>query len=427
MIKELSVNQWSSSVLSRSLELIVGLSIFATVAAGGLVRHVASTSLVVLLAISFFYVRSWPKTWRQLTSAEQLVLIGFCLYVISAFLSYYNVSDDREYLKHLGKYARFLVIVPVYLLLSRLNLKLFPYILNGAIIAGPLYLGTALLSITDRPGFPAQGHYHHIIFGDTAMLSAIFMATVLFVMKTNKILKIALVISIICTLCASILSQARGAWLALPFCLVLLLYVAVHYKKIRIWMALIVPVLLAVAVVLTPAADIVSTRWQKAVDDIELYQSENKIFTSVGIRLAMWEVAVDVWKRYPIVGTGPGDFYLEMQSDKVQEKYEVRKVYKKMPVISSTHNIFMQSLATTGAIGFVVMCSALFVLPFRLFYMTRLKGDGINVVSLSGIVVLIAFAVFGLTESWILRAPMVSVFLIYIVTLMCAASREEDA
>ena len=411
------MSQWNLGVLPRSLELIVGLSIFSTVAGGGVVRHVASTSLVVLLVTSFFYIRSWPKAWQQLTSVEQLVLIGFGLYVLSAFLSYYNVSDVDEYIKHLGKYARFLAVVPVYLLISRFNLRLFPYMLAGAIVAGPLYIGAAIQSIAQNPGHPAKGYYHHITFGDMAMLSAIFMITVLLVMKTNKIMKIALVISIICVLYASVLSQARGAWLALPLCLGLLLYVAVHYKKIKIWVALILPALLVMVVALSPASDIVSNRWHKAVNDVVDYQSGEKIFTSVGVRLAMWDVAVDVWKNHPIIGTGPGDFDQEMQSD------EVQNIYKNMPAFSSTHNIFIQSIATTGTIGFVILILALFVFPFRLFYSMREKG-ALNVASLSGMVTLLAFAVFGLTESWILRAPMVSVYLIYTVTLMSTVSRE---
>lgn len=407
------VYQWYSGALSRPLELMAGLSIFATVAAGGLVRHVASTSIVVLLVASFFYVRSWPDAWRQLTSAERLVLSGFGLYVISAFLSYYNVSDDSEYIKHMGKYARFLAIVPVYLLISGMRLKLWPYLLSGAILAGPLYFGTALLAIAERPDFPAQGYYHHITFGDMAMLNAMFMTTLLVVMKMNKLLKIILLISVVCTFYASVLSQARGAWLALPFCLVLLLYAAVQYKNIRVWTVLIVSVVFVMVVVLSPAGDIVSSRWQKAVHEIEDFHSGGSHLSSVGVRLAMWDAAVNVWKDYPVVGTGPGDFDLEMRSDQVQ------KLYENMPANSSAHNNYFQALATTGAIGFIALCLSLIVLPFRLFY--KCNKENLNVAAISGMVTITAFAVFGFTESWILRAPVVTVYLLYFVTLATAA------
>lgn len=57
---------------------------------------------------------------------------------------------------------------------------------------------------------------------------------------------------------------------------------------------------------------------------------------------------------------------------------------------------------------------------------TGFKGEsGINVAALSGIIVLDAFAVFGLTESWILRSPPVSIFLLYFVTLATTASNKE--
>lgn len=419
MFTKMHVKQWYSGVLTRPLELIVGLSIFTTVAAGGVVRHAASTAFSVLLVISFFYVRSWPETWRQLTSAERLVLIGFGLYFISALLSYYNVSDEHEYINHLGKYARFLVIVPIYLLLSRANLKLFPYLLAGAIIAGPLYFGAALLSITERPGFPAQGYYHHITFGDTAMLAGLFLTTVLMIMKMSRVMKIVLLVSITCLLYSSVLSQARGAWLALPVCLFLLLVFAVRHSKINVRALVIALVIFGALLVMSPANEIISNRVQKAVNEIESFQNDNAYRSSVGSRLSMWHIAINTWYKHPLIGTGPGDFDLEMRAAKAEGLYLHNFEH------SSTHNIFFQALATTGTVGLVVLCFALFILPFRFFYKSERSSD--NVASYSGMVVLTAFAVFGLTESWTLRSPAVSVYLLYFVTLATTVSRKAGA
>ena len=282
MVQGLSINQWWCCALSRPLELIVGVPIFAMVAAGGVVRHVASTALAVLFVTSFFYVRSWPKTWRQLTSAERLVLLGFGLYVISAFLSYYNVSDEREYIKHLGKYARFLVILPIYLLLSRANLNLFPYLLAGAIIAGPLYFGTALLSITEKPGLPAQGYYHHITFGDAAMLNVVFLLAALVTWKTRPIIRAVMVVSIICALYASILSQARGAWIALPFCGALLFYLMIKRNKLKVKIVLPVLLLVVVVVGVSPVGNVMENRVKEAVHEVGSFVSGEKFACTIG-------------------------------------------------------------------------------------------------------------------------------------------------
>ncbi len=407
MTRGISIQQWWSGKCSKPLELIVGLFIFAIAAGGGAIEHVSSTSMAALFLVSLVYLRSWPSLWRQITADERLILLGFCLYFFSAILAYYNVNDEHEYIKILDRYARFLFIVPVYLLLSKADLKLFPYLLAGAIVSGPLYLGTAFMSLAENPDLNAKGAYHHITFGDIAMLSAMFLVTVLAVMKTGRIMKMVLVASIICLLYASLLSQARGAWLALPFCLLLLLPVAVRRGKVQMRTIVITLCILAAVVAVSPAKDIVSSRVQKAVHEIELFQSGENFGSSVGSRLAMWHVAINVWKEYPVLGTGPGDYDQEFEAS------QAKGLYKNNVVYSSAHNIFFQALATTGTVGFVLLCLALFVFPFRLFYKT--SQETLNVASVSGMVGIMAFAVFGLTESWMYRAPVVSVYLLYIL------------
>jgi O-antigen ligase len=300
-------------------------------------------------------------------------------------------------------------------LLSRADLKLFKYLLAGAVVSGPLYLSIALVSIAERPDHPAVGGYHHITFGDMAMLGAMFMTTVLVTMKTSKVMKIVLVISIVCLLYASILSTARGAWLAMPFCLSLLLGVGIHQGMIKLRTILVVLLMLGVAVVVSPARHIISSGVHEAADDIEVFQSGEKEMTSVGSRLGMWHVAVNIWKKHPVIGTGPGDFDLEMQASSDEGLYEELFAH------SSAHNIYFQALATTGTIGFVIMCFALVALPFRLFY--RANKGKVNVAAVSGMVAITAFAVFGLTESWMLRSPVIAVYVMYFVTLATSAKK----
>ena len=80
MTQGLLVKNRGSEVCSKPLEIIIGLSVLATAAAGGAISHVASTSMALLFIVSLVYIRSWPVLWRQLTSDERLVLLGFCLY-----------------------------------------------------------------------------------------------------------------------------------------------------------------------------------------------------------------------------------------------------------------------------------------------------------------------------------------------------------
>jgi O-antigen ligase len=306
--------------------------------------------------------------------------------------------------------------VPVYLLLARDGKQYFKYLLAGSIVSGPLYLGIALNSVASKSGLPASGYYHHITFGDAAMLNAVFLAAMLVTWKVRPVLKVVVAVSLLCALYASVLSQARGAWLALPFCGALLFYLTLKSYQVKI--KIVVPVLLLVTAVIavSPAGKVIESRVIEAAHEIESFASGEKVDTSVGGRLAMWDIALEVWREHPVLGTGPGDFDQEIMCRQSQG------IYPSIDVHASVHNIYLQALATTGTVGFLILCFALLIQPARVFY--RASPGRLTPAKLAGLMVIVAYAVFGLTESWILRAPAVSMFLIYLITLSVAASRE---
>ncbi len=412
-----SIKAWYAGVVLKPLELIIGVPVIATAAAGGALEHVASVSLIVMLLVSFAYVKSWPLLWRQLTSEERLLLFCFGLYFLSAILAYYNANNEYGYFKELGRYFRFFLIIPIYLLLSKLDIKLFRYLLAGAIVSGPLYLCVAYLSLAENVGANARGSYHHITFGSMAMLNAVFMMTYLVVMKMSNAMKIVFISSIACLLYASVLSQSRGAWLVLPLCLLFLLPLAVHHGKIKIRTILVSLIVIGSLLAISPVKEILISRIQTAVHEVELFQSGEQQTTSVGARLAMWDIAMSVWSRHPILGTGLGDFSLEIEASQEQG------LYAGLIRHSTAHNIFFQALATTGIFGLFALCLALFIAPFRYFY--KLNREKFNVASVSGIVMLIAFAGFGLTESWVTRSPPVALYLMYFIVLVSSAIKRE--
>ena len=398
--------------------MLIGLCLFATAASGGAVASVASISMAILFITSLFYIQRWSELWRALSHNEKLLLVGLALYSFSGLISYFNANDGYEYVKHMGRYLRFLFIIPVYLLLTRGDMQLFRYLLAGAIVSGPLYLMIALSSISERPGYPASGHYHWITFGDAAMLSVVFLAATLIIKKTGFVLKAIIACAIACAFYASLLSQARGAWLALLLCLAVMLYMMFKSGNVKIKLKVILP-LLALVIAITGASsinDLIQSRVQEAVVEIELFVSGEKVDTSVGGRLAMWDIAIDVWQEHPIIGTGLGDFDQEI------ELRQSQGVYESIAVHASVHNIFLQALATTGTVGFLILFFSLIFQPIRIFYQS--SREKLTSANTAGLVVIVAYAVFGLTESWILRAPVVSMYLLYLITLSVTVSRE---
>lgn len=415
MFRELASERWFLYVSSKPLEKLIGFCIFVTAAAGCAVGHAASTVLGMLFITSLVHMREWPALWTALNMSEKTLLIGLVLYAFSGLISYYNVGDESEYIKHMGRYIRFLLILPVYLLFTKANLDLFKYLVAGAITSGPLYLFFALLSVYERPGLPASGGYHHIAFGDAAMLSVVFLSAVLVTWKTRRTIKVIMVISILCALYASILSQARGAWMAIPFCGAWLLYLTARHNTQKIKTVLSLLLLVIVATGVSPLGKVIEKRVDEAVQEVGFFIKGENLGSSVGTRLAMWQIALNVWQKHPVIGTGLGDFDQEIEIRQSQGSYEDVAVH------SNVHNIYFQALATTGTLGFLILFFSLLLQPFLICY--RASVGKLTPASLGGMTVMIAYAAFGLTASWILRAPEVSVYLVYLITVVSTVSR----
>ena len=398
-----------AEVKYKPQQFFVGLCVFFVAIMGTSVHHVASTAFALLFLAGLFILRDWVTVWKVLAKYEKWLLIGFSLYALSAVISYLNVQDISEYIKELERYFRFLLAVPIYLLIKKYNIDVINYLFAGAIVSGPFLFFIALSDYIDNPDVPAKGYYHHIIFGSVAMLNVGVMLAVLLVTKINKYIKVVVAVSMLCGVIAAVLSQSRGVWLVLPVYFLIALYYALRHSKGLFGGLIIVPVLVVAILLASPVGEMVMKRVDVAFDEVSSFYTEDKYISSLGTRLAMWRISLDVWKQHPVVGSGPGDF-----DDIVRELQESGK-YSVMDVHASTHNIYMQSLANTGFIGFMVIIFSLFVLPFKALVDNRRRAA---TTFFAGVTTLMLFGVVGLSESWTLRLPIISVYIIYIMTFV---------
>lgn len=393
----------------------MGFCVLFIAAFGAAVKDVASFVFLIFILTSMFYVKKWPQTWRSLGDVERLLLTGFLLYMASGFLSYVNVADDYEFIKQMGRYLRFALIVPLYLFLVRTDLNLTRFLMVGIVLSGPVYLLIALLKQYNNPGSVGAGYYHHIIFGDAAMLNAMLMLVFLVTKKFSVFTSLLIIASMSCAIYASILSTARGAWLAAPALIIILGWYAVKTRSISIKRIAAIIAILLVMVALSPARDLIATRYVEAVNEVKMFSSGEKFDTSVGGRLALWDVAIKVWKENPVLGTGPGDY----NDDLVD--YQSRGWYPGVYVHDSVHNIYLQALTSTGIVGLLVFISVFIIFP--LLYLYRVNDSGRQLEKLSGLVLIISVLIFGLTESWTFRSPFIAIYVIYLVVIFTQAGK----
>lgn len=375
---------------------------------GTSVRHVSSSMFAILVLLSFIAVKDWVKIYKSLSTLEKTFALAFVFYTISGILSFYNVDDVDEYIKLFERYLRFSLIIPVYLLIIKNRISVLNYLYYGAVISGPFLVIVALRHFIEYPEAPAQGHYHHIIFGQLAMLNVGIMLSLLLTKSLNRQLQVLILISMLCGIAAAAMSQARGVWLVFPVYILFAAYYALKGKRTGANHFVVFLLVIILLSIITPIGDLIKGRVDIAVTEVSQFYNEGKYLSSVGTRLAMWDIAIDVWEKNPILGTGPSDFDNEIVA--LQNKGE----YVGMELHNSVHNIYFQALVGSGIIGLFALLMVVFIMPLKLFFD---KSTCSKEACLSGFITVLSFIIYGFSESWTLRLPQVSVFLVYIIVI----------
>jgi len=413
----LFLTPYIAEVRARPAEFFVGLCVLFVAVMGTSVNHVASSCYSLLLLAGLFIMPRWRSTWQSLQTPERWLLAGFMLYALSGIIAVINVQDMDEYIKDLERYLRFLFAIPMYLYLRRYHVSAVRYLYAGAIISGPFLLAVALDSYFESPGMPARGYYHHIIFGSVAMLNVGVMLALVLVGKISTLARILIVISMLMGFTAAILSQSRGVWLVIPVYALVAMVVTWRQSRKRFLIFAGFIIVATIAAAMSPLGKLVEQRVQVAADEVSTYYERGYYATSVAQRLVMWELAVDLWKENPVIGIGPGDFDDHIIALQAQGRF------KGMEVHASTHNIYVQALVNAGLLGIAAMLLSLFLLPMR----QLLKyGRRDRTVMLAGINTLMLFAVIGISESWTLRLPTVSVYIIYMIVILTSLTVMAD-
>ena len=403
------LKKYINTIKAEPLTFLMGAGVLMLAVMGTSVRHVSSTVFAILVLMSFVVIKDWFKVFASLSRLEKLFLAAFFLYTLSGLLSFYNVDDVDKYYRLLERFLRFSLIVPVYLLIIYNGKSILNYLYAGSIISGPFLVAIAINHYIEYPDAPAQGYYHHIIFGQLAMLNVGIMLSLLLSRDMQRKYQLLIIASMLCGIVTAVLSQARGVWLVFPAYMLIAIYYIVKDKRFSARTLVGIMVSIVLLALLTPIGELIKNRTDAAVTEISRFYSEDQYVSSVGTRLAMWDIAINVWQENPLLGTGPGDFDDEIQT--LQKRGE----YIGMDVHNSVHNIYIQALVGAGILGLIAMLLAVIVMPAIVLlnrHITDREGR------LAGIIIIVSFAIYGFSESWTLRLSAISIFLVFIVVIV---------
>ena len=380
----------------------------------------AGSSILVLLflisTVSLFSKNVLPDR------REQLVLGGFLLFFLVSSVSLIETENIDLGLKKLERILRLVLVIPIFLMLVKNRLELGRRFIYALVVTSFVLFIQTLYQMYFL-GLPtAQGAYHQILFGEYAMLIFGLLIAIFLVsseMELSSETKIIVVFGSALALTVSVLSESKGAWLAFPVIITLLVLLFGNRLNRRHRRVATIVVLLVLGV--SASLPSVQTRMSGLYSDYTKYQSDPRIEGTLSTRLNMWRDSWTIFRKSPILGTGLGDY-----KGDVQELMKEGISFQTDGDYSHPHSIYFDMLATAGILGFSAMIISLIVLPFRYFYLSwkLVESGSIRLYSLGGMITVVAYSIFGLSESWISQNAAVNVYSLFVMIFMYSIYRE---
>lgn len=385
----------------------IGLLFFLFPILSIIIQHwVSFTFLILVIGGMGFGL----KNWALLKTEEKNIFMGFSVFCGLIALSFFEVDDMRDGFRYFEKYTSFLFVVFSYLFLKRLNFNFAKYFLAGCVVAPVVWLTYYYATTTGRPSWA----YYAIFIGDFAVLIASLSIVYLLTLADSNLKKsISWVVFLLATILA-VLSETRGAWLYYPVLLFVLVFLYRKTMTPKQWLIGITVVGFMSFVLLFQPPKIIKSRIGQALIEYKYFQAGTGGYSSVGVRLEMWLDSIKIFAESPLIGIGISDFESHSKALISQGVLKPRAEY------GHAHSIYFNTLATAGLLGFLGLIFFVFWLPFKFFLRIWRNADSaeLRFYSLAGIVLMTSFMVFGLTESWLTRNPMVRTYLIIMVLLI---------
>ncbi len=391
-----------------------------------LLVHGGASALSIAAAIISLAALLAPTSWTGLPPVHwDRNEVRLCVALASplAAVLICSLAHWRIVPSTLDSPSRFLAAVSLLLVLRQCSTRSLAWADLSFALGAFASLGIVLLVPRDwghgRLGSPFLNPIH---FGDIALaLGALSVLSLNWWRKDPLPVRILKVAGLFAGLSTSLLSGARGGWLAVPVVVVMSLYVRSRGKSRRwkVLMPLAAVAILASVYAFSPTA---RERIDMVSSDLTQYSQGNKD-TSLGVRLQLYEAALTLISRHPVFGLG-GEGFRDAMSSLAGEGVitPVAAQFGK----GETHNELLAYVANYGVVGGLALL-AIYVVPAMFFWRCMSISAGPERrAGMMGLTFVVAFSIFGLTvETFDLKATVA--FYSTIVAILAGISSHAGA
>ena len=393
------------------------------------IPHAASTILILLALLG---LRAWFVVERKIKFnwPEKAVMISFAailamglLSVPFHWLSPDNFQSDFQY----DHEIKLLLFIPIYFLFVHSDLK--PKTFWFGLCAGAVFAGAwssisfYLLGTSGR----IVGAYNPILLGDMSVaIGFASLAGIHFFEKKQMAMILIPIAAVLMGLAAAFLSGTRGALIAVPL-LLLVFWIQIGNHS-RAWTFRILLIGLIIAVFLggyflsgssldERVRDGLHTITDTFIDQNQSIESAPDFSTAA--RLRLWKEAIEIIGTHPWIGVGDDGF-----EHILKEKAKIDPSLEPITKFGTTHNMYLQFMTIYGIFGLPVIL-ALFLTPLILFVLWIRQGNEARDFAYAGVVVVLAFMQFSLTESLMERSIPIAIYVVFIAATMALCKKNE--
>lgn len=328
---------------------------------------------IVLLLSIFVKIKFYKNHATKFTKAEKMLIFSISFYivmmVISTLINYTELNDVEKFFAKYNKVIYFLGFVYLlkyidfgfqkfeFFIKTMAYLILFMLIVEVAIYGFGTHLGGEL----SNKGTGAW-------FFSSVLIATIFLS--FYKIHTKQVISSVHYASLsVVLLLVIVLSSTRSIWLSLFIALLITIPLAIKTFDLKKIMTLKNTLIIFVLLIIT--FSFVSNKLEKrvgdALDNIQEMQA-GEYYNSLGLRLVMYQIAIDGFKENPV--TGIGEVNYKKQLNEVYEKKigtKEEEMYKKISKFKQIHNQFLMDAWMKGIFGLISILM-IFLLPFIYFY-----------------------------------------------------------
>ena len=282
---------------------------------------------------------------------------------------------------------------------------------TGAILSAVISSYQAIMFEVRAGGF---GN-HPIQFGNLALLMGVLCLVRSLLIRRINLENIFLWTGFISGLIASLCSQARGGWVAVLLIVAWILMNATKGMSLfrRFMVAFIITGILLMPLMQTNG--IVQVRINSATEEFKAFFEKGTQDTSIGARLAVWQLALYEINKSPWLGAGNAG-WAELRDSAIADG----RLHSFAQKFGHLHNEYLNELFKRGFVGLALLL-LLYTIPMIYFFRPYLDFANVEVraLAIAGMVVPMMYMDFGLSQTFLSHN---SGRIFYCGLLMCAAA-----